>query len=195
MIQHGRFIDQEYRHVLCTTYCMCILWHCSLHSSSTWKKLLWISKGHAITLFQEFNMTGTIGHEYKILLWLQGQYFKGWRFKHLRDNKIKNSNKAQRFSREFVYLFHCVIYTRVQCSYVSRTDFLDKQILIVVTVELEANMAAFHSVPVELVFSCWNLHLLADFYVTQESFHTTHLVHWTLVYHTRLVSSTWHSIE
>lgn len=154
------------------------------------KKLLWISKGHAITLFQEFNMTGTIGHEYKILLWLQGQYFKGWRFKHLRDNKIKNSNKAQRFSSEFVYLFHCVIYTRVQCSYVSRTDFLDKQILIVVTVELEANMAAFHSVPVELVFSCWNLHLLADFYVTQESFHTTHLV-----YHTRLVSSTWHSIE
>lgn len=129
-------------------------------------------------------------HEYKILLWLHGQYFKGWRFKHLRDNKIKNSNKAQRFSSEFVYLFHCVIYTRVQCSYVSRTDFLDKQILIVVTVELEANMAAFHSVPVELVFSCWNLHLLADFYVTQESFHTTHLVHWTLVYHTRLVSST-----
>lgn len=68
--------------------------------------------------------------------------------------KKKNSNKAQRFSSEFVYLFHCVIYTRVQCSYVSRTDFLDKQILIVVTVELEANMAAFHSVPVELVFSC-----------------------------------------
>lgn len=133
MIQHGRFIEQEYRHVLSTTYCMCILWHCSLHSSSTWKKLLWISKGHAITLFQEFNMTGTIGHEYKILLWLQGQYFKGWRFKHLRDNKIKNSNKAQRFSSEFVYLFHCVIYTRVQCSYVSRTDFLDKQILTVVT--------------------------------------------------------------
>lgn len=25
-------------------------------------------KGHAITLFQEFNKTGTIGHEYKILL-------------------------------------------------------------------------------------------------------------------------------
>lgn len=194
MIQHGGFIEQEYRHVLCTTYCMCILWHCSLHSSSTWKKLLWISKGHGITLFQEFNMTGTIGHEYKILLWLQGQYFKGKylkrRFKHLRDNKIKNSNKAQRFSSEFVYLFHCVIYTRVQCSYVSRTDFLDKQILIVVTVELEANMAAFHSVPVELVFSCWNLHLLADFYVIQESFHTAHLIHWTLVYHTRLVSST-----
>lgn len=46
-------------------------------------------------------------------------------------------------------LFHCVIYTRVQCSYVYRTDFLDTQIL-VVPVELEAKIAAYHSVSVEL---------------------------------------------
>lgn len=71
------------------------------------KKLLWISKGHAITLFQVFNMTGTIGHEYKILLWLQGQYFKGWRFKHLRDNKIK---KIQIRHKDFpMNLFICFI--------------------------------------------------------------------------------------
>lgn len=58
-----------------------------------------------------------------------------------------------------------------------RTDFLDTQIL-VVPVELEAKIAAYHSVSVELG-QCLILKSASTggFYVTQESFHTANLVH------------------